>query len=48
MIQAMATVTDAIKATFVSISEGVKNSPLEDDAKGAFTATIGQLFIMWT
>ena len=42
----MAAMADAVKATFVSISEGVKNSPMEEEIKGAFSATIGQLFIM--
>ena len=42
----MASVTDAIKAVFVGINENVQSSPMEDNAKAAMTATIGQLFIV--
>ena len=42
----MAAMTEAVKTAFVGISEGVKNSPMEDEVKGALQATIGQLFVM--
>ena len=42
----MAAVTEAVKAVFVNISDGVKNSNMPDESKEVWSATIGQLFVM--
>ena len=42
----MASVIDAVKTTFVGISDGVKNANFDEGVKSALIATIVQLFII--